>query len=60
MNDIEFERIYDMFADDVWRVCVCYFGSCVADAEDASQTTFVKLLTNPPGTDKTVCLCDSR
>lgn len=51
MNDIEFERIYDMFADDVWRVCVCYFGSCVADVEDASQTTFVKLLTNPPSTD---------
>lgn len=51
VNDIEFERIYDAFSDDVWRVCVCYFGGCRADAEDASQTAFVKLLTNPPDTD---------
>lgn len=51
MNDIDFERIYNAYAGDVWRVCVCYFGSCRADAEDASQITFTKLLTSPPDTD---------
>lgn len=51
MNEIDFERIYNAYAGDVWRVCVCYFGSCRADAEDASQITFTKLLTDPPDTD---------
>ncbi|MBP5230683.1 MAG: sigma-70 family RNA polymerase sigma factor [Clostridia bacterium] len=39
---LTFDQVYDRYAKDVWRVCVLYFGSRKADAEDASQETFLR------------------
>ena len=38
----DFETVYGRYAKDVWRVCVLYFGGRKADAEDASQETFLR------------------
>ena len=38
--------IYERHADTVYRVCALFFGGCAADAEDALQTTFLKLMTD--------------
>ncbi len=46
MTNSEFEAIYESYAADVWRVCIMFFGASKADAEDAMQTSFVKLLTS--------------
>ena len=39
--------IFDRHAKAVYRLCYSYLGSA-ADAEDATQATFMKLLVNPP------------
>jgi len=39
-----FAEIYKRHADTVYRVCMLYFRGSVQDAEDALQTTFLKLL----------------
>jgi len=39
--------IYERNADSVYRVCMLFFRGRVQDAEDALQTTFLKLLGNP-------------
>ena len=43
-NDIT--EIFRRHVKSVYRLCYSYFGSA-ADAEDAVQTTFMKLVTNP-------------
>ena len=44
LNRQDFEDCYETYARDVWRVCVLYFGSSKADAEDAMQETFLHYL----------------
>lgn len=44
LNEQAFETVYETWSKDVWRVCVLYFGSCKADAEDAMQETFLHYL----------------
>ena len=39
---VSFDEVYSAYAEDVWRVCVLYFGGRKADAEDASQETFLR------------------
>jgi len=39
--------IYERNADSVYRVCMLFFRGRVQDAEDALQTTFLKLLGSP-------------
>lgn len=44
VNRQNLEDVYETYSRDVWRVCVLYFGSCKADAEDAMQETFLHYL----------------
>ena len=41
------ENIYSRHADAVYRVCFTYFKGKRMDAQDAVQTTFVKLIKKP-------------
>lgn len=40
----EIADIYDRHAETVYRVCILFFHGSAADAEDAVQTTFLRLL----------------
>ena len=45
-NDDNFIALYNRYADTVYRVCYTYLRN-VADAEDAMQNVFMKLLVKP-------------
>ena len=41
MSTDGFDRVYGLFAKDVWRICMLYLGN-PEDAKDASQETFLR------------------
>ena len=43
----ETEDIYRRNIDAVYRVCMLFFKGSRADAEDAAQSTFLKLMKSP-------------
>ena len=47
MTEQEIERLFEQYADTVYRVCRTYLGSA-ADSEDAVQEVFVRLIRNSP------------
>lgn len=47
MNEQTLERLFEKYADTVYRVCFTYLGS-VADSEDAVQEVFMRLIRRSP------------
>ncbi|MBE6752850.1 MAG: RNA polymerase sigma factor [Ruminococcaceae bacterium] len=47
MDREEIHRLYDQYADTVYRVCFTYLGSA-SDSEDAVQEVFLRLIRKQP------------
>ena len=47
MDKAELRRLYEKYADTVYRVCYTYLRSA-ADSEDAAQEVFLKLMSSQP------------
>lgn len=47
MDNFEFDRIYNLYADMLYKIAYLYFGN-PQDTEDAMQDVFIKLLYKSP------------